>query len=495
MADNAQAVAETDESVAVQDSEAQELKLDLQFTIDKAGPCKKHVKITVPRSDLDRVLDSQIGDLVSSAEVPGFRPGHVPAALIRKRFKTELAERVKQHVLLRSLEQLSQDDSIDPINEPDLDVDGIELPDEGDFSFEFDVEVRPEFELPEYKGLNIRRPVRELTDEVVEAHTQDYLEQYAQLVPVDEPARLGDSVIVDVAFTHKGQPLREFKEVTLQVRPTLRFNDAELQGFDKLVVGAQADDVREADLTISMESEQIEMRNETVQARFTILDVKRLEMPELDEEFFSRVGATDAEDLRHQFRKMLERQLAYQQRQAVRDQVLNRITASAEWDLPEDLLRKQTENAMRREILELQQAGFTESEVRAREAELRGNSLSTTRRNLKQHFILDRIAEQENVEVTSSDIEMEVTMMAIQSGENPRRVRSRLIKSGLIENLEAQIRERKAVDVVIDAAQFTDEPLPAASERDVEGVNRWICGGIADTDVNRSDEAETSDEA
>ncbi|MFV0442483.1 MAG: trigger factor [Planctomycetaceae bacterium] len=482
MAENEQLEGET--AVLEDQAEQQITPLDLQVDITDAGPCRKHVRMTVPRADIDRIMDDQVTELVDSAEVPGFRPGHVPTALVRKRFKTELSEKVKQDVLMRSLQQLATGDQLDPINEPDLDVEGIELPEEGDFTYEFDVEVRPQFDLPDYKGLTIERPVRNISDEDVAEYTREFLGQYAQLVPVDEPAQLGDSVIVDVEFTHNGETIREFHELTLRVRPTLRFYDAELTGFDKLMIGAMADDVREADLTISMEADRIEMRNEKVHVKFTVLDVKRLEMPEMNDDFFVRVGATSEDDLREQFGRMLGRQVEYEQRQATRDQVLEQITAAADWDLPEDLVRKQVENAMRREVLELKQSGFTDAQVRERETDLRRNSLSTTRRNLKQHFILDRIAEQENIEVTGGDIEREIAMMALQAGENPRRVRARLIKSGVIDNLEAQIRERKAVDIILESAKFKDKNLPPIAEPNVEGVNRSICSDIADTDVD-----------
>jgi trigger factor len=466
------------------------LKMDLQVEIQDAGPCKKHVKITIPRADIDRVMDDQVGELVTSAEVPGFRPGHVPDALIRRRFKKELAEKVKQQLLMLSLDQMAQGDQLDPINEPNLDVDGIELPDDGDFTYQFDVEVRPEFDLPDYKGLKIERPVRDLTAADVDAYTARFLDQYAQLTPVDEPARAGDIVIVDAAFTHNGEPVREFRELSLRVRPTVRFHDAEIKGFDKLLVGAKADDVRETDVKISMEADKLELRGETVHVRFTVLDVKRMVMPTLDEEFFARVNAVDEADLKQQFRQMLERQVQYEQRQATRRQVLDRITAAADWDLPEDLVRKQVENAMRREVLEMQQAGFTTPEIRAREGRLRQNSISTARKNLKQHFVLDRIADAEKIEVVGSDIELEIAMMAMQAGENVRRVRSRLIKSGLMENLEAQIRERKAVDVILEHAQFKDVPMSAPADLDVEAVNRSIGSEIADTDVDEEDEGE-----
>jgi trigger factor len=472
-----------------------EQPLNLQVDVQTAGPCRKHVKITVPREDVDRVMSNQVQEFIDSAAVPGFRPGHVPEALVRRRYRKELGDKVKQDLLMASLSQLGESAQIEPINEPSIDIEGIELPDEGDFTYEFDVEVRPEFELPNYKGLSINRPTRSVSDADVTSHLEQYFEQYAHLVPVDEPAKAGDLVVVNLVVTHGDDTVREFPELSLRVRPTLRFHDAEITGFDKLMVGAAADDVREVDFAIAEEAEKVEMRKEQVHAKFTVLDVKRPELPERDAAFLERVGAKSEDDLRTQVKDMLERQVRYEQRKATRQQVLDQITAAADWDLPEDLVRKQVENAMRREILEMQQAGFTTRDIRAREAKLRQTSLTTTRQNLKQHFVLDRIVEAEKIEVSATDIDAEIAMMAIQSGENPRRVRSRLIKSGYIENLEAQIRERKAVDIILEHAKFKDMAMPAVADRNVEAVERSICSDIADTSVAREDEAEADDEA
>ena len=128
-------------------------------------------------------------ELTSSTAIPGFRPGHVPTKLVEKRFRTELADKVKQRILVESMEQLSENEELDPINEPDLDVEAIELPEEGDFEYEFDVEVRPEFDLPNYDGLTIQRPVPKITDADVDRHIENFLSQYGQLVPHDESGR------------------------------------------------------------------------------------------------------------------------------------------------------------------------------------------------------------------------------------------------------------------------------------------------------------------
>ena len=125
--------------------EPQRRKMELDVEIKDAGPCKKHVRVRVPRAEIDRFYEETVKTLTEKTAIPGFRPGHVPQKLVEKRFRTELSSDVKQRVLVESMEQLSENKELDPINEPDLDVEAIDLPDEGDFEYEFDIEVRPEF--------------------------------------------------------------------------------------------------------------------------------------------------------------------------------------------------------------------------------------------------------------------------------------------------------------------------------------------------------------
>src|SRR4029077_9366199 len=146
------------------------------------------------RADIDHFANEVVKELVATAAVPGFRPGHVPRTLILKRFRKEVDEQVRQKVLMQSLQQLGEEHKLDAINEPDLDVESLEIPEEGDFSYEFDVEVRPEFDLPNYSGLKIKRPVRKVSDEDVQKSLDKYLAQFGQLVPHDGPAESGDFV-------------------------------------------------------------------------------------------------------------------------------------------------------------------------------------------------------------------------------------------------------------------------------------------------------------
>ncbi|MBX3444370.1 MAG: trigger factor [Planctomyces sp.] len=461
--------------VADENEQSEPQKLKLNVEVSTIGPCRKHVRVTVARESLDDI-EAEVSDrFAGEAQVPGFRVGHVPMALIRKRFRKELNEQVKQRVLMQSLEQLAEENSLDPINEPRLDLDAIDIPEDGDFEYEFDIEVRPEFSLPDYKGLKIERPVKEIGDDDVDAHLAKYLEQFGQMTPVEEPARAGDFVTLDIQFEHDGEVVNSLREQTIRIRPTLRFADGELTGFDKLMVGAKAGDSREAKLKVSIEADSVPLRGADITAKLNVLDVKRLETRELTDDFLARIGMNSEEEVRKLVRSSLERQVKYTQRQSCRSQVLGQITESADWELPEELVQRQVQNAMRREILEMQQAGFGSEEILARRNELQQKSLTMTRRNLKEHFVLDRIAEAENLAVSQDDLNSEIVLMAVQSGENPRRVRSRLQKSGMIENLEAQIRERKAVDVILEHATFKDVPMPAPAGEDVVSVQASIC--------------------
>ena len=479
----------TDEHAAAPETtEAGEFKLSLDVKIEEAGPCRKHVNVTVPRSDLNHYFGEVMGELETTAEVKGFRVGHVPRELLAKRFRQELSDQVKQKVLMDSLGQLEAEKRLDPINQPDIDVESLEIPEDGDFTYSFEVEVRPEFELPDYTGLTIQKPVRKIPEEDVDRYQERFLSQFGDYEHHEGPAEEGDFLRLDGEFFFNGRSIRRMTGQRVELKPILRFEDAELANFGELMTGAAVGDSREVDLVVSQEAESLEMRGETVHAKFTVQGIERHVPPELTKSFLDEIGMESAAQLREKIRETLERQVLYEQRQSTREQVLEKITESANWELPEDLVRKQVENALRREQLEMQQAGFTRQQIQARMNELQQNAVSNTKQALKEHFVLDKIATKENIEVGNEEIDYEIAIMAAQQGESPRKVRARLVRSGIMDNLEAQIRERKAVDVILNRAQFEEVPMKTDEEEDrVEAIPQSVCG-VAATPVAAPEE-------
>ena len=116
-------------------------RLSLEVQVESPGDCQRHVTVTVSRADIDRYEENELGELIPTAEVPGFRPGRAPRQLVAKRFRDQVSDKVKGSLLLDSLEQVSEEHQFSAISEPDLDIGSVELPQEGDFTFEFDIEV------------------------------------------------------------------------------------------------------------------------------------------------------------------------------------------------------------------------------------------------------------------------------------------------------------------------------------------------------------------
>jgi trigger factor len=436
------------------------------------------VKVSIPREDIDRYYSEAIGELMPSALLPGFRPGRAPRALVNSRFKSELTDQIRSKLLTDAMTQVSEQEKLSPISEPDIDIGAVVLPSEGPRVFDFSIEVRPEFDLPRWKGLSIRRPTREISDADVDEALANLLRERGRLVPHDGPPSVGDMIVARLRFLDGDKLLSEAAELEIVVRPKLSFADAEVPGFDKLVKKATAGTTATATVTVSDEAAVEPLRGKEVTMEITVLEVKKLELPEITADLLAELGGFESADaLRAAVRKQLENQLEWHRRRQVRQQVSSALTASATWDLPPDLLRRQSQRELERSILELRRSGFDDDSIRRHVNELRQTAMASTARSLKEHFILERIAEDESIADTASDYDEEIRAIAAQSGESPRRVRASLEKRGLMDVLRNQIIERKTIDLVTSHASFIDTPFEF-QKPDAEAVDHAVCGVV-----------------
>ncbi len=465
------------ESEATAEAAEEKQKLNLDIKVDKRGACQRHVTVTIPREDIERYYVEAYDGLVPKAEVPGFRAGRAPRKLVEHRFRPQITDQVKGSLLMDSMTQVSEECDFSAISEPDFDFNAIELPEDGPMTFEFNLEVRPEFDLPKWQGLKLEKPVREYSDVDVDRHLKTLLSRYGRLVPQDDQVQVDDYVTFNATFRHDGREISKTEEKTVRVKPILSFRDGKVTGFDKLVIGARADDKRQAKVTLSQDAENEELRGKEVDVEFEILDVKRLELPELNKAFLDRIGGFENEaDLRGAVREEMERQLSYYQQRQVRQQITAMLTESANWELPQDLLRRQARRELERAVMELQSAGFGNDQIQAHANELRQNSLASTATALKEHFILERIAEAEKIEDQPKDYDREIESIAKQQDESPRRVRARLEKRGLMDTLRNQIIERKTIELIQSQADITEVKFEAEAN-ETQAVDHAIGGG------------------
>jgi trigger factor len=439
-------------------SEQQDEKLDLTVQVDRPSACERHVTVTISRADIDRYIDNAFSELMPSANVPGFRIGRAPRKVVESRYRQEVNEQIKGSLLMDSLTQISEEQDFTAISEPDLDLDAVEVPREGPMTFEFRIEVRPEFDLPKWRGLQLRRPTREFTAEDIDRQLEYMLARYGQLAPFDGRASDGDYLTLNINCTADGQGVESETEQVVRIRPKLSFMDAELPDFADLMEGVSAGERRTAEVQLTSDAPNEELRGKSVTVEFEVLEVKKLKLPDLTEDFLQELGDFESADaLREAVRNDLLRQLEYEQQKIAREQISALLVKSADWELPPALLERQSSRELERAVMELRRSGFSEAEIRARRNILRQNSAASTANALKEHFILERIAEEENIDVDEGDYDAEILLLAMQSGESPRRVRAQLEKRGLMDVLRNQIIERKVLALVQSEASFKDE--------------------------------------
>jgi trigger factor len=458
-------------------------KLALEVQVEQRGACKRHVTVTVPRTDIDRYFKEAFDELAPKAEVPGFRPGRAPRKLVETRFREQMANQVKGSLLMDSVTQINEESSFSAISEPDFDFEAIELPDEGPMKFEFEIEVRPEFELPQWKGLRLTRPVREYSNAEVDSQMKRLLSRYGRLVSKEGPAEELDRIELKIVCKDGEDIVTTIDDEVVEIRPQLSFRDATLDGFDKLVLGCNAGDLRTVRLKVSDQAEREELRGKELEIELHVVDVKRMELPEMTPAFLDSIGGFENEaSVREAVREELERQLVFYQQRQIRQQISGLLTQSADWELPSDLLRRQSRREMERAVLELRASGFTDDFIRAYQNRLRQNSEQATAVALKEHFILERIAEEEKIDAEPGDYDNEVRLIAAQSQESSRRVRARLEKRGQMDALRNQIVERKVIGLITSHAEFTEVPFEPHRD-DTAAIDRAISGHDVDAEI------------
>lgn len=442
---------------------AQQLSLDVN--VDQRSSCERHITVTISREDIDRFMDKEFDELMPEAQVPGFRPGHAPRKLVELRFRKEVAERVKSALLMESISQVNEMEDLAPISDPVFDFNAIEIPETGAMVFEYDVEVRPQFAVPSWRGLKLDKPVREFTDADTEAALLDLRTRYGKLDEKDGGAESGDYIETKLTFKFHDEVVNQSDHEVIRLRPELSFNDAMLADFDKQMEGVKAGETRVLKIKLSDSAPNVPLRGKELEAVFEVEKVSSLDMPEANEEFAQRLGYNDLGSMYDFLRGRMERQLTYEQEQAARESITSELLKDADWDLPPSLLERQTQRELYRTMLELQRAGFGMEQIQSYLNVLQQNSREATAKQLKEHFILERIAEDEKIEATDEDFDAEIVEIAVQTKDSPRRVRAKLEKENRMDILRNQIIERKVLEMIMENADFAETPYePYPSE-------------------------------
>lgn len=470
-------MSQTDELSPEQVSEAvqsDKTPLKLEVKVEVKSACERHVTVTVSEEDINRYFQKQFDEIMPEASVPGFRKGRAPRKLVEKRFRETIGEQVKGSLLLDSMTQVTDQQDFSAISEPDFDFEAIRVPDSGPMTYEFDIEVRPEFDMPNWKGLELKRYTNDVPQSVIEEYRAKYFGGETVLVPVSDGVKRGDSVTLNLSVSVEGKSVSELTELTVSAADVLSFPEGDITDFAKTLSGAKAGETREFTVKLSADLEN-ELSDKEAKVVVSVLDVKRPEKVESEESAEAEKADPAAND--ELIKSVVIRQVEYHSNQYIRSQIIELLTESASWELPPGLLKRQFRRELERAVLELRSSGFDSAAIKAYENTLRQNVMGRTRTLLQEHFILERIAEEEKIEDTAEDYDREVMAIAAQQGDSPRRVRANLERRGQMDALRNHIIERKVLELIQANAKMTEVPFEFPPT--TEGVDASLVGATA----------------
>lgn len=432
---------------------------DFQYPIkiEDAGPATKKVVVEIPKDRIEAKLAEQFKELRQQAAVPGFRPGHVPQKLLERKFSADVREQVRRVLIGESYEQAVEKNGLQVIGEPVFEnPDALQLKENEGLTYSFEVEVQPEFKLPELKGVKVNRPKINITEENVDQAMQNLREQQGMLVPVeDRGVEDKDYLIADVHVKLGDEVVGHQHDAQIVSRPG-RIGGIEVADLDTQIRGLKVGEKREIKVQVPETHPAEKIRGKEVTIELALKDIKKLELAEIDEEFLADLGFQNQQELRDALREQMEERIGSDVKAAMREQVHKYLLDNTQIELPSRLSDRQTQRVVNRRAVELMMRGMPQDAITANIEKLQVGAKEEAARELKLFFILQKIANDFGVDVDEAELNGTVAMIAAQRGLRPEKLKQQMAKDGTLQNMYVQLREQKAVDRILETAEVTD---------------------------------------
>ena len=456
----------------------------MKSAVENLSPTRAKLTVEVPFEELKPSLDAAYKKIAQQINVPGFRRGKVPPAVIDRQVGrgVVLDEAINQVVPDKYIEAL-QENSLEPLAQPAIEVTRLEDNDVIEFTAE--VDVKPDFEVPDYEGLEAEVEDVEVTDSDVEEQVQALRERFGTLVDVDRAAADGDFVTIDLTAAQQGEAV-EGGEVSGMSYKVGR--GGMIDGLDEALVGMSAGDQK----TFSSELVGGDLVGQDVEVTVEVTAVQQQELPEVDDEFAQMASEFDtADELVEDVRERLGRGKRLEQAASARDAVLEVLLEKVSIPLPEAMVTDEL-NARRQNVeQQLVYAGLTMEKYLEDEGQTQEEFEADLERRVRDavtaQFILDAIAKKEELGVDQSDLSEHIVRRAQQSGQDPQEFANHMFEHNHVPELVQEILRGKALATIVESATVKD-----ASGNVVELKNLRPDGTIGEPEAEVSG-AETTD--
>ena len=450
-----------------------------QVKIEDAGPARKKITVTVSADAVKARLETGFGSLKNETALPGFRKGRAPRELLQRRFGDALLKETRDQILSEAYGQAIEANKLQPVGNPEMTPEcrDVALVVGKPFIFSIEVEVAPEFTLPNTDGIEVKRPIFEIKDEHVDLEIRRQGYRFGNATRIPGPFQPLDRMLCEVkAFKNsEAEPFFTNDRALVVVPDTSDEGKGQLLGLliedlGPRVEGKKVGDAITVETTGPDQHEREDLRGAKIRVELVVKDADRIE-PLNEQGLAEKLSLDTIDNLKGQVRLALERQRDSEQKSAEREQVYTFLAQAVDFPLPEKMSQAQSTRNVEMARMDLLQRGVDPNDVETKLAEIRGESEANTRKRLKLFFILARLAEEMKIDVTEAELNGRIAGIAMQRGTRPDQLRNEIEKAGKLGELAHSIREHKTADRILEKAKFIDVPAEEWNEQQNKEVS------------------------
>jgi trigger factor len=413
-------------------------------TETKEGTTRREIQVEVPAEEVAKQTESLIQKYQKMAHLPGFRRGHVPPSIIRQRFSEEIKTDVAEALVPRYFRQETERLGMHPISQPR--ITDLHLHEGEPMHFKAAFEVLPEIKLEGYKELRADKPEIAVSEADVEQALADLREQHGTFNPVEGRGLAdGDFGLVSLdghPQSGEGQPVH-MDEVLVEIA-----GKSTMREFTEHLRHANAGDERTFDVTYPDDAQDKRLAGQTFNYTIKVHAIKQKILPELTDEFAKQLGEFQTvDDVRRQIREQIESERKHKAERESKNKLVEELIRRNEFEVPEVLIEHQIDVRIERGLRALAAQGLTSEQMKKMDVQrLRGGQREDAIRDVKTAVLLERVADEENIQVSDEELDREVESLAQQAEQTVEAVRARLTRDGGLDRIQTRIRNEKTLE-------------------------------------------------
>jgi trigger factor len=421
---------------------------------------RKEIKIEIDPAQVKSAYDRVSQQYSKAVNVPGFRPGHAPTSVVRARYKSEIRSEVLRELLPQAVSDAIAEHSLQALGEPNIELDNTEALErfgEEPLTLKVGVEVLPTIELENYKGLELTRRKRPITDADVDRMIDNLRDASASLQPVeDRPSELGDTVTVNARGNYVDEP--EEEDIKVDDVEVLLGGPNVQQEFTENLTGVKPDETRTFVVDYPADFSSPGLAGKKIEYVTEVTAVRKKELPDLDDEFAKSLGGDfdSVETLKAKVREDLEARATFEADRMLRDQLIRQLIEAHKFEVPESLVEHETNHRLQTVARQMMQRGVNPESPEINWESAHEELKAQAENDVRASMLMEQIAETENITVSAEEIEAEIDAIATASQQPKLQVRAALTKNGGERSIAHRLRNRKALDLLIENARISD---------------------------------------